>query len=582
MRILGISCFYHDAAACLYGDEGPVAAAEEERFTRKKHDSSFPARSIDWVLQHAGITAHDLDHVVFYEKPVLKFGRILEMTVDAYPEGVGHFTPAMQSWLREKLWIADRIRKIGWAGEVLYGQHHLSHAASAYYPSSFDEAAVVTLDGVGERATSTIGRGNGLELELLEEIDFPHSLGLLYSVFTAFLGFEVNEGEYKLMGLAAYGRPRYADQVRRLVLVADDRSYRLDLRYFAFSRRPAAWSALFEDAFGRPFPPGSLEGEIDQRAADIAASIQEVTEEAILAVATRARDLTGSRRLCFGGGVAQNVLANGRILRERLFDQMYVPSAPGDSGGALGAAAYVTHAVLRLPRSRAPHAYLGPAYTSDDVRRAVAESGLPSREVDRPQLVREAARMIAGGRIVGWFQGRMEFGPRALGARSILADARDPAMKEKVNARIKYRERFRPFAPSVVRDDVDRYFEDLPMSPFMSFAARARPEVRDVIPAVIHADGTSRIQTVGPDDQPVYYELLQELGRLTGHRVVLNTSFNLRGEPIVATPADALECFVRTSLDALFLENLIVEPRPMEVAERKGERATTVRTIAVS
>ena len=488
----------------------------------------------------------------------------------------------MQSWLREKLWVASRIRTTGWTGEILYGQHHLSHAASAYFPSPFDEAAVLTLDGVGEWATTSVWRGHGNRLEPLWQIDFPHSLGLLYSVFTAFLGFEVNEGEYKLMGLAAYGRPRYVDQVRRLVRIAEDRSYRLDLRYFAYPRRPAAWLAPFEEGFGRPFPPGSLEGAVDERAADIAASVQEVTEEAILGMAERAKSLTGQRRLCVGGGVAQNVLANGRILREGLFDEVYVPSAPGDSGGALGAAAYVAHAILRAPRSRSPHAYLGPSYTPADVAAAARSSGLRYRAVDRSELIREAARMIAAGKIVGWFQGRMEFGPRALGARSILADPRDPGMKDKVNARIKYREAFRPFAPSLAIDDVPRYFEDRPMSRFMSFAARARSDARTAIPAVIHADGTSRIHTVGPDDHPVYYALLDELGRLTGHRVVLNTSFNVRGEPIVESPADAIDCFVRTDLDALFLENVILEAPVRPIDERPADQRSAAASIAVA
>lgn len=566
MRILGISCYYHDAAAALYGEHGVLAAAEEERFSREKHDQSFPRRAIRWVLERTETDRAAIDHVVYYEKPLRKFERILAMTVDAYPAGIAHFVPAMEVWLREKLWIASRIRSLGYRGEILYSEHHLSHAASAFYASPFEEAAVLTIDGVGERATTTVGHGRGLDLELIEEVRFPHSLGLLYSVFTAFLGFEVNDGEYKLMGLAAYGRPRYADDVRRLIRYGSDRSYALDLRAVAYPRRPAAWTRDFEQLFGRPFPKGALEREIDERAADIAASIQTVTEETIVGLAEHARSVTGSRNLCFAGGVAQNVLANGRLIREGLFDAVYVPPAPGDSGGAVGAAAYVAHALLRLPRPPALSAYLGPSYSDEEVRQAVDLARLPYRELDHEELVRTAAMMIAEGRIVGWFQGRMEFGPRALGARSILADARDPLMKEKVNARIKFRESFRPFAPAVAEEDVGLYFEDVRVSPYMSFAARVRPDVRHIIPAVTHVDGTARIQTVSRDADPLLYALLVALGRVTGHRIVLNTSFNLRGEPIVASPSDALDCFARTELDALFLGRFVVHSDPGRAA----------------
>jgi carbamoyltransferase len=582
MRILGISCFYHDAAACVYGDEGVVAAAEEERFSRRKHDSGFPAHALAWVMRYAGVRAADLDGVVYYEKPLRKFERILAMTVDGYPTAIAHFVPAMRSWLGEKLWVSSRIRDLGYRAEILYGEHHLSHAASAYYASPFPEAAILTLDGVGERATTTIGRGDGLDLELLEEIHFPHSLGLLYSVLTAFLGFEVNEGEYKLMGLAAFGRPRYADRMRLLIEFADDRSYRLDQRFFAYARRPAAWTRHLEELLGPPFSPGALEGEIDERAADIAASIQLVTEEAILTLAERARTLTGSRRLCFAGGVAQNVLANGRLLRDRVFDDVFVPSSPGDSGGAVGAAAYVAHAILRRPRPPQHSAYLGPSYDEAQVRTAVERSGLPHRELGPDETVRETARLIAEGQIVGWFQGRMEFGPRALGARSILADARDPEMKAKVNARIKFREAFRPFAPAVVADEAHRYFEDRFASPYMSFAAVVRPDALATIPAVTHVDGTSRIQTVRPNDNPLFYALLREFGRITGHPILMNTSFNIRGEPIVATPEDAIDCFIRTSLDALLLERYLVLPgTPAAVGVRSARHDERMAGIAI-
>lgn len=582
VRILGISCHYHDAAACLYGDEGVIAAAEEERFSRRKHDAAFPARATAWVLEQGGLEASDLDHVVYYEKPLRKLQRILAMTVDAYPVGISHFVPAMRSWLGEKLWVTSRIRNLGFRGEILYSEHHLSHAASAFYASPFDEAAVLTLDGVGERATTTIGKGHGLDLELIDEIWFPHSLGLLYSVFTAFLGFEVNEGEYKLMGLAAYGRPRYVDEIHRFVSLAEDGTYALDLRFFAYPRKAANWTPPFEALFGPPFASGVLEGGIDERAADIAASIQAVTEETILRLAERARSVAGSRHLCFAGGVAQNVLANARLLRDGAADAVYVPPAPGDSGGAVGAAAYLAHAVLRRPRPSPHSAYLGPSFSIDEVRQPVIAAGLPYRELERDETVHVAARMIADGRIVGWFQGRMEFGPRALGARSILADARDPTMKDKVNARIKFREPFRPFASAVLADCAGRYFEDEVSSPFMSFAVRVRDEARSRISAVTHVDGTSRIQTVDPYAQPIFYDLLQEIGRLTGEPVVLNTSFNIRGEPIVATPTDAVECFMRTSLDALFIEGFVVLPGALRIAPALSTSDGRSRAVPVA
>lgn len=574
MRILGIACHYHDAAACLYGEEGPVAAVEEERLTRQKHDASFPRSAIRAVLEIGRTDIRSIDHVVHYEKPLRKFERILAMTTDGFPRAIDHFVPAMESWLGEKLWVSSRIRETGYRGPISYSEHHMSHAASAFYPSPFPEAAVLTLDGVGEKATTTIGRGDGLDLELLDEIHFPHSLGLLYSVFTAFLGFEVNEGEYKLMGLAAYGRPLYADAVRRLISWAEDGSYRLDLRFLGYPRRSAAWTHAFEDVFGPPFPSGALEQALDERAADIAASIQLVVEDAILSLAQQAQKRTGARDLCFAGGVAQNVLANARIVREGIFDRVYVPPAPGDSGGAVGCAAYLAHAVFRLPRPPGHQAYLGPEYSNEDVRRAVSAAGLRSRELKVDELVATAARMISAGKVVGWFQGRMEFGPRALGARSILADARDARMKDHVNAVVKYREPFRPFAPAVLAEEAALYFEGHQASPFMSFAVRVRPEARSVIPAVTHVDGTSRLQTVEQGGHPLFRELLHALRELTGHGIVLNTSFNIRGEPIVATPVDALRTFARSGIDALFLERHLILP------SHRGPPPATVQAVS--
>jgi carbamoyltransferase len=557
MQILGVSCFYHDAAACVLRDGVILAAAEEERFSRQKHDSGYPGQAIRYCLEMASIVPEELDYVIFYEKPLLKCERILASYGATFPRSRQAFVKAMQVWLSEKLWIEGKLRReLSYSGPILFGEHHLSHAGSAYYVSPFDEAAVVTADGVGEWCTTTIGHGQGVDLALLKEIQYPHSLGLLYSAFTAYLGFEVNEGEYKVMGMAAYGQPRYADEVRRLIRLADDGSFELDLRYFAYHRSLQTLSDDFYRLFG---PPRPAEGELDQKYADIAASIQLVTEDAMVAIARHARELTGSKNLCLAGGVALNCVANTRILREAGFERIYVQPAAGDSGGCIGAAGYLYHTVLRQPRTWVmDNAYLGPGYSDDEIRAFLEGAGIAHTRLESPDLVRTVARLLAEGNIVGWFQGRMEFGPRALGSRSILADPRGPDMKDKLNEKIKHREQFRPFAPSVLAEAAPRYFDLDTESPFMLLVASVHPDMRTAIPAVTHADGTARLQTVTHEQNPLYYELIEAFGQLTGTPVLINTSFNVRGEPIVCTPAEAYDCFAHTEIDYLVLGSFLI------------------------
>jgi carbamoyltransferase len=566
LHILGLSCFYHDAAACLLRDGELVAAAEEERFTRRKHDAGFPLHAARYCLAAGGIEPDEVDYVVFYEKPLLKFERILASAVATFPRSRAVFVRAMTSWLGEKLWVRSHIRrKLGYGGPVLFGEHHLSHAASAFFPSPFEEAAVLTADGVGEWTTTALGVGRGVDLELTHEIAFPHSLGLLYSAFTAYLGFEVNEGEYKVMGMAAYGRPKYVDRVRKLLRLAADGSFALDLRYVGYHHSLAAFTGAFVELFG---PPRAPEAGLEPEYADIAASIQAVTEEAVLGLARRARALTGARHLCMAGGVALNVLANGRVLREAGFDGLWVQPAAGDAGGCVGAATYLHHAVLRRERRhRMRAAYLGPGYTDEEIHAFLRRAGVPFAVLPDAGVAPAAARLLARGHVVGWFQGRMEFGPRALGARSILADPTDPAMKDTLNAKIKHREPFRPFAPSVLAEAAATYFDfGAPAaptpeieSPFMLLVARVRPDQRHLLPAVTHVDGTARVQTVSREQHPRYYDLIAAFGALTGVPVVVNTSFNVRGEPIVCTPADALNCFSHTDMDYLVMGNALVD-----------------------
>lgn len=561
MRILGISCFYHDAAACLLREGRIVAAAEEERFSRVKHDSRFPANAIAYCLEADGALIGDVDYVVYYEKPLLKFERILAMCADTFPRSREIFTRGMHQWLSDKLWVKDHIRRrLGFRGTIVFGEHHVSHAASAYFPSPFDDAAVITADGVGEWTTTTIGVGQGTELRLTHEIQFPHSLGLLYSAFTSYLGFEVNEGEYKVMGMAAYGRPRYVDKMRRLLRLAEDGSFALDLRYFAYHRSLRAISRAFTELFG----PARTEGAALEEYADIAASIQAATEEAVLGIARHVRSSTGAVHLCMAGGVALNVLANARVLREAGFGDLWIQPAAGDAGGCVGAATYLYHTVLGHPgRWRMTDGYLGPAFTAEEVETFLSSERIPHTILDDDQVIERAAQLLADGDVIGWLHGRMEFGPRALGARSILASPLDEGMKDRVNAKVKHREEFRPFAPVVPLEDVQRFFEIDPRdprheSPFMLLVGRVRPEARALIPAVVHVDGTARVQTVTKAQNARLHRVLTRFGQLTGIPVLLNTSFNVQGEPIVRSPAEAFNSYSYTDMDHLFLENALV------------------------
>lgn len=590
MNILGISCYFHDAAAAILQDGQLVAAAEEERFSRKKHDYEFPERAIQFCLQTAGISAGDLDYVAFFEKPFVKFERLLLSSIQTFPKSLGVFREAMITWLGDKLWIKQLIqKKLGVAaGKILFSEHHLSHAASAFFCSPFEESAILTLDGVGEWTTASLGIGKGTEIKLLKEIRFPHSIGLLYSAFTAYLGFEVNEGEYKVMGMAPFGKPRYVDQVHKLVEIGRDGSFELNMDYFSFHySRDKTFNGKFIDLFGPPRDPKSkfftpttgypsyfgdkpenfdALGKENQHYADVAASIQAVTEELILGMVLAAHRETGLTRLCMAGGVALNSVANGKILKQTPIQELFIQPSAGDGGGALGAALFAYHQVLGKPRAFVmEHAYWGQEHSADAVRGFLTDNNI--RYETFPNSERTIARavdLLQDGKVIGWFQGRFEWGPRALGNRSILADPRKAEMKDIVNTKIKFREPFRPFAPSVLAEKTEDYFV-LPNAAnhyparYMLYVVDVRPEKYDVLPAITHVDGTGRLQVVRKETNPLYYQLIETFGQATGVPVVLNTSFNLRGEPIVNTPSEAFETFNRSEMDALVLGNSIVE-----------------------
>ena len=589
MHVLGISCYFHDSAAALLHDGALVAAAEEERFSRIKHDFGFPSHAIDFCLRQGGITAADLDYVAFFEKPFIKFERILQTSLATAPYSAGVFRKAMTSWLLDKLWVKTHIvDALGVPSDrILFCEHHHSHAASAFFASPFDDAALLTVDGVGEWSTAAMGKGSGTDLRLTNEIRFPHSVGLLYSAFTSFLGFEVNEGEYKVMGMAPYGVPRYVDKVWKLVKLAPDGSFWLDLDYFSFHYSTTrTFSRRFEALFGAPRKPGLMFftdrtefpsyygekpanygalAEENQKYADIAASIQVVTEEILVTMAKAACERAGTTRLCMAGGVALNSVANGRILRETPVTELYIQPAAGDGGAALGAALYAYHAVLGQPRRFVmEHAYWGQTSTPDEIRVAVAASGFPSVEyADDDALIDRVVDMLTHGKVIGWSQGAFEFGPRALGNRSILADPRSQAMKDIVNTKIKFREPYRPFAPAVLIERASEFFalegcERHMPARFMLLVSPVKEEAKARIPAVTHADGSARLQTVPRHTNPRYYRLIERFGEATGVPVLLNTSFNLRGEPIVNTPAEALSTFDRSGMDALILDRTLV------------------------
>ena len=603
-HILGISAYYHDAAACLVKDGRILAAAQEERFTRKKHDASFPSAAVAYCLREAGITAAELDLVGFYEKPLVKFTRLLETYIACAPRGWRSYLMAMPLWLSEKLWMADDIssRLEGYTGRVLFGEHHESHAASAFYPSPFEQAAIVTIDGVGEWATSSIGVGRGHEMELLREQRFPHSLGLLYSAFTYFTGFRVNSGEYKVMGLAPYGEPKYVRTIKdHLLEIRDDGSLWMNMEYFTYPHG----LTMTGDAFGRLFdgPAREPEAKLTQREMDLARSVQDITEEVMLKMAGFAHRETGMRDLCLAGGVALNCVGNGRLLREGPFENIFIQPAAGDAGGALGVALGLWHRHLDKPRvsaeqageweraaagrpSAAPRRYadgmqgsfLGPRFSDDDIGAFLAANGYRARRYDDAELAAEVARLLADEKVVGLFQGRMEFGPRALGGRSIIGDARSPKMQSVMNLKIKFRESFRPFAPAVLREHVHEWFDLDTDSPYMLLVAEVLPSrrvpvsedasalwgieqlnvPRSTIPAVTHVDYSARVQTVRRDTNPMYHDIIDAFYHLTGCPVIVNTSFNVRGEPIVGSPEDAFRCFMRTDMDALVLEHYVL------------------------
>ena len=591
MRVLGISAFYHDSAAALVVDGRIVAAAQEERFTRKKFDSSYPRHSVDYCLATAGVTLGDIDYVTFYDKPFIKFERLLETYLMFSPKGFTSFRMALPLWLREKLFqkvfLADKLKevepKFDWENRLLFSEHHLSHAASAFYPSPFERAAVLTMDGVGEWATTSIGVGNGRALDIHKEIHFPHSLGLLYSAFTYYTGFRVNSGEYKLMGLAPYGEPRYADLIRdNLIDVKADGSFRLNIDYFDFCTGLTMTNAKFDALFGGPArPPESL---LTQRDMDLAASVQLVIEEIILKITRNIAKETGERNLCLAGGVALNCVANGKVLRDSKFDKIWIQPSAGDAGGALGAAlaAYYLHA--KQPRTVAngmdamSGAYLGPAFDQDDVDRRLTAAGARFTTLDRDAMLDVTADALAAGKAIGWFQGRMEFGPRALGNRSIIGDPRSPEMQKTLNLRVKYRESFRPFAPSVLRESVSDWFAMEGDSPYMLLVApvadahikpmsAADEELfgieklnvpRSSIPAVTHVDYSARVQTVHRETNAVYYDLIDKFRERTGCPVIINTSFNIRSEPIVCTPEDAFRCFMGCEIELLVVGNAVL------------------------
>lgn len=609
MKILGISAYYHDAAAALIDDGEIVAAAQEERFTRVKHDSGFPAHAVEFCLAFAGLKPADLDFVAFYDKPFLKFERLLETYLAFAPRGFSSFRQALPVWIKEKLFQKNLLVKqlgaaldssVEWTGKLLFSEHHLSHAASAFYPSPFERAAILTMDGVGEWSTTSLAHGSGSKLEVLQEIRFPHSLGLLYSAFTYYTGFKVNSGEYKVMGLAPYGEPRYVGTIKEhLIDIKNDGSFRLDLDYFDYCTGLRMTNERFDALFGGP--PRKPEDRLGQREMDLAASVQAITEEIVLKLAAGVAKRTGERNLCLAGGVALNCVANGKLLRSGTFERIWVQPAAGDAGGAVGAALGAYHLFQGAPRrldgrgrDGMKGSYLGPAFEEHEIQARLTAAGAVFEVLEEQEVIERSARALAGGLAVGWHQGRMEFGPRALGARSILGDARSPTMQRLLNLKVKFRESFRPFAPSVLREKVGEWFELDDDSPYMLMVADVRPEhrvamteaqkelfgierlnvARSTIPAVTHVDYSARIQTVHSDTNPRYHALLTRFNELTGCPVIVNTSFNVRGEPLVCTPEDSFRCFMGTEIEVLVVGNAYLEKgrQPEHLKQRYEDR----------
>jgi carbamoyltransferase len=581
MNILGLSFYYHDSSAALVMDGRLVAAAEEERFSRRKHDSGFPSLAIEFALKTGGITLHDVDFVVFYEKPFVKFERMLLTAMATFPKSSAVFRESMQRWISDKLWIKSILaKKTGLpASKILFAEHHVSHAASSFFTSPYKDAAILTVDGAGEWTTSTMGVGHDNKLEILKEIRFPHSLGLLYSAFTAYCGFEVNEGEYKLMGMHPYGKPRYVDKIYEIIDVAEDGSLWHDMRYFAYHYSPdSTLHARFGEHFGRPARDPKLgDKSLDPYYCDMAASIQKVTEEVVMKMARHLHSITGMKNLVMAGGVALNSVANYKIMRDGPFEELYILPAPGDDGGSVGAAYWAYNHVLGQPRGPAlDHAYLGSEHSDADIEAFLKKYSIAYEHIEDDEAFYDfAAKQLVDGQVCGWFRGRFEFGPRALGARSIIADPRRAEMKDKLNSTIKFREAFRPFAPSVLEERANEFFE-IPEAQrhfparFMLYVAPVRAEKRAVLPAITHEDGSGRLQTVYRETNPAYHGLIRRFGELTGVPVIMNTSFNLKGEPIVESPAHAFNTFSLSGMDLLFLNNFVIR------ADAKKKIAETV------
>ena len=607
MNILGISAYYHDSAACLMRDGKVVGAVQEERFSRKKHDHRFPELAIQSCLEQAGITAGDLDYVAFYDKPFVKFERLLETYLVYAPAGIRSFLTAMPLWIKKKLWIPDLIRKsLGYEGPIIFPEHHESHAASAFFPSPFQQAAFLTLDGVGEWTTTSFGTGTDNRIAIDYEIHFPHSLGLLYSAFTYYTGFKVNSGEYKMMGLAPYGEPKYKDLIlEHLIDLKEDGSYKLNMTYFNYCAGLTMTNARFAKLFGAP--PRKPESEVTQRDMDISRSIQDVTEEVILRTVRQVHKTTNEPYLCLAGGVALNCVANGRILREGPFEKIWVQPAAGDAGGALGAALFVWYQYLNNERHAdnvrdfQQGSYWGPGYDNDYVESYLKANDIPYKRLSDEEVPDTVADLVAQEKVIGWFQGRVEFGPRALGSRSIIGDARSPEMQSTMNLKIKFRESFRPFAPSVLEEHADEWFELTPeskepvASPYMLLVAPVKadkcrlmsPEeqkqegieklkiCRSDIPAITHVDYSARVQTVHSGTNPKYHAMIKRFHDTTGCPVIVNTSFNVRGEPIVCTPEDAYRCFMRTQMDFLIMENCLLDKKEQPAWQEEEDWQTT-------
>jgi carbamoyltransferase len=569
MNILGISCYYHDAAAALIKDGTLIAAAHEERFTRKRHDPDMPVNAVTYCLKEGGITIDQVDYIGFYDKPLTKFDRILQTYFATWPRSYASFIKAMPVWLNEKMWVPQTIKNtLGYKGEILFADHHMSHAASSFLVSPFKEAAILTLDGVGEWDTTTYGVGRGNDIQLLKTIHFPHSLGLFYSAFTYYIGFKVNSAEYKVMGLAPYGKPIYADLIREhLIDIKDDGSFRLNMKYFIYDWALRMTGSKFEQLFGQP--TRQQESKLEQFHKDIAASLQEVTDEVVVKMANHLHRETKMDYLCMAGGVALNCVANSKVVKQTPFKDVFIQPAAGDAGGAVGVAFYIYNTLLGNPRTYTWHdAFLGPEFSEQEIFSFLGGYGIVPKAYSRDEILSKVSEMIAQQQVIGWYQGRMEYGPRALGSRSIIADARNPENWKRVNLKIKFRESFRPFAPTVLEDRVSDYFEWDRPSPYMLFVAQVREDKRHV-PAITHVDGSARLQTISRDQHPYYYDLIKEFEKRTGCPVIINTSFNVRGEPIVCTPLDAFTCFMNTDMDVLVMGPYIVEKTSLPPEAKK-------------